>query len=182
MTTRTSSAIAAIFGRGGEEGRHRGRRALVDVGRPHVERHRGDLEGEAGEHEDEAEDEADRAWPLRAPRRSPAKDECAGEAVDQRRAVEEHAGGERAEHEILQAGLGRPGVVAMDGGDDVERERLQLEPEIEAIRSLAEIIISMPSVDEQDAGRELELLDDLAAAEAKRHEDGGGEPISAAPS
>ena len=43
------------LGGGGEEGGDRRRRALVDVGRPHVERHRGDLEGEAGEHEDEAE-------------------------------------------------------------------------------------------------------------------------------
>ena len=47
--------------RGGEEGGDRGRRALIDVGRPHMERHCGDLEGEAGEHEDQPDDEADRA-------------------------------------------------------------------------------------------------------------------------
>ena len=45
--------------RRGEEGRHRRRRAFVDVGRPHVERHGRDLEGEAGEHEDQAEDQAE---------------------------------------------------------------------------------------------------------------------------
>ena len=47
--------------RGGEEGRHRRRRAFVDVGRPHVERHGRDLEGEAGQHEDQAEDQAELA-------------------------------------------------------------------------------------------------------------------------
>ncbi len=44
-----------------EEGGDRRRRAFVDVRRPHVERHRRDLEGKAGEHEDQAEDEAERA-------------------------------------------------------------------------------------------------------------------------
>ena len=47
------------LGRGGEEGRDRRRRALVDVGRPHVERHGRDLEGEADQQEHEADDEAD---------------------------------------------------------------------------------------------------------------------------
>ena len=47
------------LGRGGEEGGDRRRRALVDVGRPHVERHGGDLEGEADQQEHEADDEAD---------------------------------------------------------------------------------------------------------------------------
>ena len=55
----------------------------------------------------------------------------AGEAVDQRGAVEQHARGERAEDEVLQPGLGRAHVVAVEGGDDVERQALQLEAEIE---------------------------------------------------
>ena len=57
--TRISSAMAASLGRGGEEGGDRRRRALVDVGRPHVERHGGDLEGEADQQEHEADDQAD---------------------------------------------------------------------------------------------------------------------------
>ena len=56
---------------------------------------------------------------------------AAGEAVDQRDAVEQHAGGQRAEHEIFEARFGRAQVVAVDRGDDVERQRLQLEAEIE---------------------------------------------------
>ena len=47
------------LGRGGEEGGDRRRRAFVDVGRPHVERHGGDLEGETRDQEHEAEDQAD---------------------------------------------------------------------------------------------------------------------------
>ena len=34
-----------------------GGRAVIDVGHPHVERHHAELEGDAGDHEDEAEDE-----------------------------------------------------------------------------------------------------------------------------
>ena len=55
--------------RGGEEGGDRRRRALVDVGRPHVERHGRDLEGEAREQEDEAEDQPDGSGSRRAERR-----------------------------------------------------------------------------------------------------------------
>ena len=46
--------------RGGEEDRDRRRRAFVDVRRPHVERHGGDLEGEADQHEHDADDQAGR--------------------------------------------------------------------------------------------------------------------------
>ena len=98
------------LGRGGEEGGDRRRRALVDVGRPHVERHRRDLEGEADEQEHEAEDQADvLAGAGRALRDGGDAGEArrAGEAVDQRGAVEQHARRQRAEHEVLEAGLAR---------------------------------------------------------------------------
>ena len=49
------------LGGGGEERGDRRRRAFVDVGRPHVERHGRDLEGKAGEQEDQAEDQAELA-------------------------------------------------------------------------------------------------------------------------
>ena len=115
--------------RRGEEGRHRRRRAFVDVRRPHVERHGRDLEAEAGEQEDQAEHEADIRG--RRGRRDAGEADRAGEAVDQRGAVEQHARGQRAEHEVLQAGFGRLGVVAVRGRHDVERERHQFEAEIE---------------------------------------------------
>ena len=64
------------FGRGGEKGGDRRRRAFVDVGRPHVERHGRHFEREAREQEDEAEDDAD----LRASRQR------LGDAVELHRA------------------------------------------------------------------------------------------------
>ena len=69
-------------------------------------------------------------WPLRDAAIDREVDR-AGEAVDQRGAVEQHAGRQRAQHEILEARLARAHVVALDGGDDVERQALQLEAEVE---------------------------------------------------
>ena len=107
------------LGRRGEEGRHRRRRALIDVRRPHVERHGRDLEGEAGDQEDEAEDQPDRGHGRAIDGGDAGEGDGAGEAVDQRGAIEQHAGGQRAEDEIFQPRLGRAGVVAVDGGDDI---------------------------------------------------------------
>ena len=42
-----------------KEGRHGCRRAFIDIGRPHVERHGGNLEGKAGNDEHEAKDKAE---------------------------------------------------------------------------------------------------------------------------
>ena len=56
---------------------------------------------------------------------------AAAGAVDQRHAVEQHAGRQRAENEILEPGLGRTRVVAVECGDHVERQRLQLEPHVQ---------------------------------------------------
>ena len=106
-----------------EERGHRRRRAFVDIGRPHVEGHRRDLEGESRARW-QADDQPHRARVLaRQSIRQPAKLVRAGEAVDQRSAVEQHARGQRAEDEVLQPGLGRASVVAVEGGDDVERQR-----------------------------------------------------------
>ena len=68
-----------------------------------------------------------RAWPLRRGG-DPREDRRAGEAVDERGAVEQHAGRQRAQDEILEPRLARANVVAVDGGDHVKREALQLEP------------------------------------------------------
>ena len=56
MKTRTAIAMAAIFGAEAKKAVTGRRRALVDVRRPHVERHGRDLEGDAGRQEHEAED------------------------------------------------------------------------------------------------------------------------------
>ena len=125
---------AGDLGRGGEEGGDRRRRALIDVGRPHMERHRRDLEAEAGEQENEPEHQAQMSGTRAALGRrlgDAGKAHRAGEAVDQRRAVKQHARGQGAQDEIFEPRLGRAHGIAIDGGDHVEREAHQLEPEIE---------------------------------------------------
>ncbi|MGY3420901.1 uncharacterized protein YdaT [Bradyrhizobium sp. F1.13.4] len=94
-----------------------------------MERHGRDLEAEAGEQEHETEHQADIRD--RRGRRDAGEADRTGEAVDQRGAVEQHARRQRAEHEVLQAGFGRLGVVTVRGRHDVERERHQFEAEIE---------------------------------------------------
>ena len=89
------------------------------------------LKARPADEEDEAEDRR-RCRHAALQRRGDAGErDGAGEAVDQRGAVEQHARRQRAEDEVLQAGLGGLGVVAVEGGEDVERQRLQLEAEIE---------------------------------------------------
>ena len=98
-----------------------------------MEGHRRDLEGDADEEEHEPDSEADVVG--HRPRLGDLGDhgevDRAGEAVDERAAVEQHAGRKRSQHEILEAGLAGADVVALDGGDDVERQALQLDAEEE---------------------------------------------------
>ena len=82
------------LGRGREEGGDRRRRALIDIGRPHMERHGRNLEGEAGDDEDKAEDEAEARRPARQRGGDLREAGRAGEAIDQRGAIEQHAGGQ----------------------------------------------------------------------------------------
>ncbi len=158
--------------RGREEGGDRRRRALVDVRRPHVERHGRDLEGEAGEHEDEAEDQAELAL---APGLSTGGDareaDLAGEAVDQRGAVEQHARRQRAEDEIFQAGFGRAQRVAVDRGEHVERQRLQLEAEIEREHVARRDHQHHAERGKHDEDGILELVELLGLGEADRHDE-----------
>ena len=119
---------ARDFRRRGEKRRDRRRRAFIDVRRPHVKRHRGDLEAEAGEQEHDAEDQADAALPGRP--RDAGEVDGAGKAIDQRSAVKQHARGQRAEDEIFQAGLGRAQRAAVACRHDIERQAHQFEAEI----------------------------------------------------
>ena len=50
-----------------------------------------------------------------------------GGAVGERHAVEQHRGGERAEHEVLDAGFERARTGAVVGGQHVQRDREHLE-------------------------------------------------------
>ena len=91
---RYMSAEPRDLRRGRHERGHRGRRALVDVGRPHVERRRGDLEAEAGEDHRHAGDEERVVGAGRLLDRGEA--ELAGRAVDERAAEEQDPRAEAA--------------------------------------------------------------------------------------
>jgi len=84
--TRISQRHGGGLRRGGEKGCDRRRRALVDVGRPHVERHGRDLEGDTDQQEDEADDKADilRCGGRLGGGGDGGEARRAGEAVDQR--------------------------------------------------------------------------------------------------
>ena len=115
--------------RGGEERRHRRRRAFIDVGRPHMERHRRHLEAEAGEQEHQSENQAN-ACPTFRRRGDAGEIHRAGKAVNQRRAITQHAGRHCTQHEILQAGFGRARIVAVRRRDHVKRQAHQFQTEI----------------------------------------------------
>ena len=117
----------------GHEAGDRGRRALVDVRRPGVERRGADLEQQAdGEQRD-----ADAAGrPVRRRRAAPCRSRAgdvgqphrAGEAVEQRDAEQEERRGERAEQEVLQRRLLREQPTAPgQPAQQVQRQREHLE-------------------------------------------------------
>ena len=83
-----------------------------------MERHRRHLEGEPGREEHEPEDDADRLMALQRLRDADERN-GSGEAVDQRGAVEQHARRQSPEHEVLEPRFRGPGIVAMEGRDDV---------------------------------------------------------------
>ncbi len=96
-----------------------------------MERYGRDLERQTGQNEDETEDDAERTGFSGKHRCNVCKARIAGKAIDQGHAVKQHAGRQRAKNEILQAGFGRTNAIAVEGGNDVKRERHQLEAEIE---------------------------------------------------
>ena len=118
------------LGCGGKKGGDRRRRAFVDVGRPHVERHRRDLEGQPDQHEHQTEQHAQRQVTGIHGADDALEAGGADKAVNQRGAIKKQARAERAQHEIFQAGLGRAHRVAPHRSHDVKRQRLQLQTHV----------------------------------------------------
>ena len=160
------------LGRRAHEGGDGGGGALVDVRRPHVERHGRQLEGEAGDDENDADDEAGRRG-LRRGQHAGQLGELhrAGEAVGERDAVEQQARGERAQDEVFQPGFGGAELIAGEGAHDVDRQRLQLEPEIQRHQVGGAAHDHHADGAEQDQDRELEPGDAFADVVVQR-EDG----------
>ena len=109
---------------------HRRRRALVGVGRPHVERRRRGLEREA--RRSPSRGRARAASRVRGPAAAIlSKPSWPVDAVDERRAEEQRRRADRADDQVLEPGLERADEVDVDRAEDVERDREPLEPEEE---------------------------------------------------
>ena len=109
-----------------ERGHRRGR-ALVDVGRPHVERRRRDLEASPARIIAIPVTNSGSSAPGRLlDRREP---ELAGRAVDERAAEEQDPRAEASDDEVLEPGLERLAAVRVERAEDVERDREPLERE-----------------------------------------------------
>jgi hypothetical protein len=159
----------------GKEGRYRRRRAFIDVRRPHMERHGRDLECETCKHEDQTEHEAKLTLATGKGSGNGVEAGVARVAVDQRDAVEQHAGRQSAEHEILQAGLGRAEIVTVDGGQQRRAPATaSSSPRYSASMSLAEIISSMPSVDSRMSTGIFKLVEFLRLGKTDRHDERHG--------
>ena len=117
------------LGAGRHERRHGGRGALVDVGRPRLERRGADLEQQADREHAHADQQQRGVRGVVADRLVDVGElHGAGEAVGQRDAVEEEAGGERAEQEVLECGLlAQQSAPARQAAEQVERQREHLE-------------------------------------------------------
>src|SRR6185437_9635634 len=102
-------------------------RSLVGVGRPHVERRRRRLEAQA--RDDHRQPHHRHRLVLVAVRADLVERELTCLAVDERGAEQQRRRPDRADDQILQAGLERPDQVDVDRREDVERDREPLEPE-----------------------------------------------------
>ena len=120
------------LGPGTHESGNRRRSALVDVGGPHVERGRGDLEQEAGR-EQQHSGHGHRVAQYRRVGGEIKTDVGdvggPGDTVDQGDAVEQEAGGEGAEQEILEASLVGAQLPTEQAGQDVKGDGEDLETE-----------------------------------------------------
>ena len=117
------------LGARGHEAGDRGGRALVDVGRPRLERHGADLEQQADREHAHADEQQRLVGGVVADRLVDAGElHRAGEAVDQRDAVQEEAGRERAEQEVLERGLlAEQATAPGEPAEQVQRQREHLE-------------------------------------------------------
>ena len=114
-----------------------GRRALVDVGRPHVERRGADLVAEAGQHADHARRTRPRArvpcWAESATtlRLISPRFERLREPEDPAHAVEHDPRGDAAEDDVLQRRFARLAVVDLEARHDERDDAHQLERQVD---------------------------------------------------
>ena len=117
-----------------------------------------------------------KSWPVLDPAREALRDPAelggAGEAVEQRDAVEQDPGGESAQHEIFEARLGRARVAALEAGEDVGGEALELEADIEGEEIAGRDHHPHADRGEEDQHRIFGAIVPVAAEPAHRHQHG----------
>ena len=100
-----------------------GRRTVVDVGRPHVERYHGDLETEAHQHQGRAEvDQPEVGAADRQHLVDLGEGRAAGKTVDQRHAHEQERRRETTQQQVLVTGLAAADVAAHAAHQHVHRQ------------------------------------------------------------
>ena len=116
------------FRRRGDQQCHAHRGTAIHVGHPHVERHGAELEGHR--HHDEGHGDHETGAMGRIDRGDLVEAQGAGQAVEHRHAVEQHAGSNGAEHEVLDRRLCGHAGITIEGHQRVQRQRQQLDAEI----------------------------------------------------
>ena len=114
------------------------------------------------------------SWPAlpASATRDLVEEQRAGEAVDQRAAVEEDARGQRAQDEVFEPGLGRAQRIAVERRQHIERQALQLDRHVEGEQAVGRDHHRHAEGREQGQDRVLEPVDALVGHVAARHHDG----------
>ncbi len=116
------------LGRRGDQQHHARRGAVIDVGHPHVERHRTKLERHGhhdkghGDHESRAVRGVDGGDLVEA--------QATGQPVEHRHAIEQCTRGDGAQHKVLYGRLGSHARVAIEGHQGIERQRQQFQAQV----------------------------------------------------
>ncbi len=163
----------------GHEPRHRGGSALVDVGRPHVERHRRHLEGETHQHEAQSgqEETIGQHDVLGQEVGDLGQVGGTGGAVGKCNAVDEDGRGEAAEDEVLERRLTRGGEVVVERREHIEGdgEDLQTQKDDDQVVGRAH----QHGARSRDQSQDMEfrsgdaLTGEIAIGDQRREEHGG---------
>ena len=159
----------------GHEGRDGGGSPLVSVGRPHVEGHRGHLEGHAHQHHEHPGEDQQAAGsggqgqgPVEV---SQVGGGATGSAVEQADAIDEDAAGEGAQQEVLHARFHAGGAVPQVGHQDIDADGHQLDAEVDRHQVRGPAQEEHPREAEENQGVVLHglLLEAVQQAHAQGH-------------
>ena len=150
---------------------HRRRRTLVDVGRPHVEGHRRDLEREANHQERDGDRQQARSGGTARDTRGDDRNVgTARGAVGQRDSIEEEPRRERTQQEVFEPGLGRLAIAPVERGERVHGDRHDLESQEDDDQVARACHEHRAGRREQDQSKELTSLEPLPIHVGERNQ------------